>query len=175
MHAPKLPLSTQVSLIAIFSVLAFLSSLIVKATAGYGAIIYAIVLLTGTLFISRPFSATAISFIAGLIYSFQSQLFLLMLGTFLIRGLVIDALFIPAKVYEKAVMGKYSIPLIAVSMVASGFSAGLYQYFFITLFLGKLVDFGAFIVSTIFLVSLISNALAGYLVPKFLMPRLRRV
>lgn len=175
MSIRKMSLSTQVSFLAMFSVLAFLSSLIVKATVSYGAIVYAITLLTGTLFVSRPFSATIISLIAGLLYSLQSHLFLLMLGTFLIRGLVLDIFFIPSGIYEKAALGRYNIPMITSAMVVSSFSAGLYQYFFLTLFLGKIVDFGAFIVSTIFLVGLISNAIAGYLVPKLIMPRLRGV
>ncbi|RDD53098.1 MAG: hypothetical protein BA066_06200 [Candidatus Korarchaeota archaeon NZ13-K] len=167
--------SYQLSLLAIFSALAFLASLFVKITLSYGAIVYSIVLLTGALLMARPFSATAIAAISGLIYSFQSQLFLLMLGTFLVRGLALDLIFIPARVYERASAGSYSVPMIAAAMVTSGFLAGLYQYFFITLFLGKLIDFGAFLVSTIFLTSLVSNAIASYIVPRLLMPRLRGV
>ncbi|MEM0017193.1 MAG: hypothetical protein QXJ48_04080 [Candidatus Korarchaeum sp.] len=167
--------SLDVSLLAIFSALAFLASLFVKITVNYGAIVYAIVLLTGALLISRPLSATAISCIAGLLYSFQSPLFLLMLGTFLVRGLVLDLLFIPAGVYWKSARGEYNVPLIILAMMASSFSAGLYQYLFLVLFLKKLLDFGAFIVSTIFLVSVVSNALAGYVVPKIIMPKLRRL
>ncbi len=164
--------SVKVSLIAMFSVLAFLAALFVKLTVSYGAIVYAIVLLIGALVIREPYSATAISFVAGLLYSFQSILFLLILGAFLVRGVVIDAAFWLTGVYREAEEGRYRVVPIALTMVISSFLAGIYQYLFITLFLGKLVDFGAFIVSTIFLVALASNLLAGILVPKYIMPRI---
>ncbi len=166
-------LSVKVSLIAMFSVLAFLAALFVKLTVSYGAIVYAIVLLIGVLVVREPYSATAISFVAGLLYSFQSILFLLILGAFLVRGVVIDLGFWLTGVYRDAEEGKYRVVPITLTMVISSFLAGIYQYLFITLFLGKLVDFGTFIVSTIFLVALVSNALAGIIVPKYVMPRVR--
>ncbi len=166
-------ISVKVSLIAMFSVLAFLAALFVKLTVSYGAIAYAVVLLIGALVIREPYSATAISLVAGLLYSFQSILFLLILGAFLVRGVVIDAIFWLSGVYRDAREGRYRVVPITITMVISSFLAGIYQYLFITLFLGKLVDFGAFIVSTIFLVALVSNALAGIIVPKYVMPRLR--
>ncbi len=165
--------SAKVSLIAMFSVLAFLAALFVKMTVSYGAIAYAIVLLIGALVIREPYSATAISIVAGLLYSFQSVLFLLILGAFIVRGAVIDLSFWLTGVYRDAAQGRYRVVPIAATMVISSFLAGIYQYLFITLFLGKLVDFGAFIVSTIFLVALASNALAGIIVPKYVMPKIR--
>ncbi len=166
-------LSLRVSYLAIFSVLAFLSALFVKLTVSYGAIVYAIVLLTGVLVIGFPLSATIISIVAGLLYSFQSFLFLLILGAFVVRGVTIDLLFNLFGVYKDARIGKYDkVGIITATMILSSFLAGLYQYLFITLFLGKLVDFGSFIVSTIFIIAIISNALAGYLVPKYVMPRI---
>ncbi len=166
-------ISVKVSLIAMFSVLAFLAALFVKMTVSYGAIVYAIVLLIGVLVVREPYSATAISFVAGLLYSFQSILFLLILGAFLVRGVAIDLGFWLTGVYRDAEEGRYRVVPIALIMVISSFLAGIYQYLFITLFLGKLVDFGAFIVSTIFLVALVSNALAGIIVPKYVMPRVK--
>ena len=167
--------SVKLSLIAIFSALQFLASIIVKITVGYGAIVYAVVLLVGVLIIRIPYAATLTCLIAALLYSFISPLSLLMLGTFLARGVTIDALFNIFKVYRDASNHKYRLYVIIPAMVASGFAAGLYQYFFLVLFMRKLVDFGAFVVSTIFVSSLISNAAAGYIVPKYIMPRVRRV
>ncbi len=165
--------SLRISLLAMFSVLAFLSALFVKLTVSYGAIVYALVLLTGALVVGFPLSATVISIVAGLLYSFQSFLFLLILGAFVVRGVVIDFFFNLFGVYRDARVGRYKVGVITATMVLSSFFAGLYQYFFITLFLRKLIDFGAFIVSTIFVVALISNAIAGYVVPKYVMPRIR--
>ena len=165
--------SAKISMIAVFSVLAFLAALFVRMTVSYGAIVYAIVLLVGALVIREPYSATAISVVAGLLYSFQSFLFLLILGAFIVRGAVIDLSFWLAGIYRDAALGRYRIGPIAATMVISSFLAGIYQYLFITLFLGKLLDFGAFIVSTIFLVALASNALAGVIVPRYVMPRIR--
>ncbi len=164
-------LTTKVSLLAMFSVLAFLAAIIVKLTVSYGAIVYAIVLLIGVLTIREPYGATAISLIAGLLYSFQSALFLFILGAFLVRGLTIDVLFNIFGVYRRR---DYRIWTVVLTMIISSFLAGVYQYLFLVLFLKKLVDFGAFIVSTIFLVALASNALAGYLVPKYVMPRVEK-
>lgn len=164
--------SVKISLLAMFSVFAYLAALFVKLTVSYGAIIYAIVILIGALVVRKPYSATVISLVAGLLYSFQSYLFLLMLGTFIIRGITIDLLFWLLGVYKQASRGIYKVLPVIVTMVLSSFFSGLYQYLFITLFLGKLVDFGAFIVSTIFLVALISNAIAGWFVPKYVMPKL---
>ncbi len=164
-------LAIKVSLLAMFSVLAFLAAIIVKLTVSYGAIVYAIVLLVGVLTLKEPYGATAISLIAGLLYSFQSALFLFILGAFLVRGLSIDVLFNALGVYKTR---DYRIWAIVLTMTVSSFLAGVYQYFFLVLFLKKLIDFGAFIVSTIFLVALVSNALAGYLVPKYVMPKVEK-
>ncbi|MEZ0346081.1 MAG: hypothetical protein ABWK01_05990, partial [Infirmifilum sp.] len=167
--------SWYVSLLAVFSGLGFLAALFVKLTVSYGAFVYAVVLLTGALVLARPFSATLIAFFSGVIYSLQSPLFLMIVGTFLARGFVLDLVFIPAGVYRDARAGRYNVWLITVGMAASSFAAGVYQYFFMTLFMRRLVDFGAFVVSTIFLVGLVSNVAAGYLVPKYIMPRLKGV
>jgi hypothetical protein len=167
--------SVKLSLVATFSVLLFLASIVVKSTLSYGAVVYAIVLLVGVLTIRLPYTATVICFISALLYSFISPLSLLMLGTFLARGVTIDVLFNVFKVYWDASNHKYRLYVIIPVMVVSGFAAGLYQYFFLVLFVHKLVDFGTFIASTIFVVSLISNAAAGYIVPKYVMPRVRRV
>ncbi|MEM4853163.1 MAG: hypothetical protein QXQ60_06330, partial [Thermofilum sp.] len=80
MPAPLSRRSSQITLLAIFSALAFIASLIVAATASFGAIVYAVVLLTGALTVSRPFSATAIAAASGLFYSLVSPS-PLMLGT----------------------------------------------------------------------------------------------
>ena len=80
-------ISVKVSLIAMFSVLAFLAALFVRITVSYGAIAYAIVILIGALVLGEPYSATIIAFISGLLYSLQSTLFLLILGAFITRGL----------------------------------------------------------------------------------------
>ncbi len=165
--------SLRISLLAMFSVLAFLAALFVKLTVSYGAIVYAIVLLIGVLVVGFPLSATVISVVAGLLYSFQSFLFLLILGAFVVRGVTIDFFFNLLGVYRNAKLGKYNVGIITATMILSSFFAGLYQYFFITLFLRKLIDFGAFIVSTIFIVAIVSNAIAGYIVPKYVMPRIR--
>ncbi len=164
-------ISVKISLLAMFSVLAFLAALFVKITVSYGAIVYAIVILIGALIIREPYGATAITFISGILYSFQSALFLLILGAFIVRGLVIDALFLALGIYKDAKEGRYKVIPITITMTLSSFAAGLYQYLFITLFLGKLVNFGTFIVSTIFIIALISNAIAGILVSKYVMPR----
>jgi hypothetical protein len=166
--------SVKLSLIATFSVLLFLASIIVRITVSYGAVVYAVVLLAGVLIIRLPYTATLICFISALLYNFISPLGPLMLGTFLARGVTIDALFNIFKVYRDASNHKYRLYIIIPVMVLSGFSAGLYQYFFLVLFTKRLVDFGAFIVSTIFIASIISNAVAGYVVPKYIMPRFRR-
>lgn len=166
-------ISVKVSLIAMFSVLAFLAALFVRITVSYGAIAYAIVILIGALVLREPYSATIIAFISGLLYSLQSTLFLLILGAFIVRGLVIDLLFLVLGVYKDSEEGRYKVAPITITMVLSSFAAGLYQYLFITLFLGKLVNFGTFIVSTIFIVALISNAIAGFIVSKYVMPRIR--
>ncbi len=165
-------LTVKVSLLAMFSVLAFIAAIIVKLTVSYGAIVYAIVLLVGVLTLREPYGATAISLIAGLLYSFQSALFLLIVGAFLVRGVTIDVLFNLLGVYKRK---EYRVWAIVATMVVSSFLAGIYQYLFLVLLLKKLVDFGAFIVSTIFLVALASNALAGYLVPKYVMPRIEPI
>ena len=167
--------SVKLSLVAVFSVLLFLASVVVKITLSYGAVVFAIVLLVGVLSIRLPYAATVICFISALLYSFVSPLSLLMLGTFLARGVVIDVLFSVFRVYRDASNRRYRLCVIIPVMVVSGFAAGLYQYFFLVFFMHRLVDFGAFIVSTIFVVSLISNAAAGYIVPKYVMPRVRRV
>ena len=86
MNLAKERASLRISLLAMFSVLAFLSALFVKLTVSYGAIVYALVLLTGVLVVGFPLSATIISIVAGLLYSFQSFLFLLILGAFVVRG-----------------------------------------------------------------------------------------
>jgi hypothetical protein len=167
--------SVKLSLIAIFSALLFLAAFIVKITVGYGAIVYAVVLLTGVLIIRLPYAATLTCLISALLYSFISPISLLMLGTFLSRGVTIDALFNIFKVYRDASNHKYRLYIIIPAMILSGFASGLYQYFFLVVFMRQLVDFGAFIVSTIFIASIISNAAAGYIVPKYIMPRIRRV
>jgi hypothetical protein len=154
----------------------FLASIVVKSTLNYGAIAAAVVLLAGALSIRLPYAATVICFISGLLFIFTvSSIGPLMLGTFLVRGFVIDVLFSVFRVYRDASNRRYRLCVIIPAMVVSGFAAGLYQYFFLVLFMHRLVDFGAFIVSTIFVVSLISNAAAGYIVPKYVMPRVRRV
>ncbi len=172
MNLAKERASLRISLLAMFSVLAFLSALFVKLTVSYGAIVYALVLLTGVLVVGFPLSATIISIVAGLLYSFQSFLFLLILGAFVVRGAVVDFFFNLLGVYRDARVGKYNAGIITATMILSSFFAGLYQYFFITLFLHKLIDFGTFIVSTIFIVAIVSNAIAGYVVPKYVMPRI---
>ncbi|MEM4670183.1 MAG: hypothetical protein QW650_06670 [Thermofilum sp.] len=174
MPAPLSRRSSQITLLAIFSALAFIASLIVAATASFGAIVYAVVLLTGALTVSRPFSATAIAAASGLFYSLVSPS-PLMLGTFLIRGLVLDLIFIPTRVYERSAKGEYNIPLIVAAMVASGLSAGLYVYFFLALFLNVMPSFTPLIAAAIFLASAASNAVVGYVIPKYVMPRLRKV
>ncbi len=168
---PPASSSLKISLIAMFSVLAYIAAIVVKLTVSYGAIVYALVILTGALIIREPYSATVISFIAGLLYSFQSALFLFIMGAFLVRGVTIDALFTAFGVYRDAESGKYRVWAITLTMILSSFLAGIYQYLFLVLFLKKLVDFGTFVVSTIFLVALASNAVAGYIVPRYLMPK----
>jgi len=166
----------DIGLVAIFSVLLFISSIFVAYTSGYGAIIYSIFLLTGALVIGRPFSATLISTVAGLIHSFQSHFFLLILGTFLIRGLVVDLIFIPTKAYERARSenpGRSLMIISMISMTLSGLAAGAYHYFFLILFLKMSANVSSFVAITIFLTSIISNIIAPYIVVKYLLPRLR--
>jgi hypothetical protein len=163
--------SVRISLLAMFSVLLFLSAILSKITVTYGSIVFNFVLLTGVLVLKLPYSGTILTFITSILYSFISPLGPLMLGTFLLKGVTLDIFFVVFKVYRDAYNKKYNIPVIVTAIVLSGIFAGLYQYFLIVVFL-RLVDFGAFIVSTIFLVSIISNIIVGYTVPKYVMPRI---
>jgi len=164
--------SVRISLLAMFSVLLFLSAILSKITVTYGAIVFNFVLLTGVLVLKLPYSGTILTLITSILYSFISPLGPIMLGTFLLKGITLDIFFVVFKVYRDAYNQKYNIPIIVTAIVLSGIFAGLYQYFFIVVFLHRLVDFGAFIVSTIFLVTIISNIIVGYIVPKYVMPRI---
>jgi hypothetical protein len=60
-------------------------------------------------------------------------------------------------------------------MVIASFLTGLFQYLFFVLFMGRLIDFGRFIVSIIFIVALISNAIGGFITGKIIIPRVYRL
>jgi hypothetical protein len=122
--------SVRISLLAMFSVLLFLSSILSKITVTYGAIVFNFVLLIGVLVLKLPYSGTILTLITSILYSFVSPLGPLMLGTFLLKGVTLDIFFVVFKVYRDAYNKKYNIPVIVTAIVLSGIFAGLYHYFF---------------------------------------------
>lgn len=166
--------SLQITLLAMFSVLAFVASVVAAVTMKLGSLLYALILLTGALMIPRAFSATAISVTSGILYVTLVHPLFPMLGVFLVRGLTLDLFFLKARIHEKSAKGEYDIPLIVTAMVVSGIATGLYMYFFLALFLQVIPAFTESVAAAMILSSAASNAVTGYVVPKFVMPRLMK-
>ena len=169
-----LRLSVRVALIVFFSVLTFLSALLNKFTLQGGQIIFSIVYATGVLILNFLGGATLIALIAGSLYMFHSILGFLSLATFLVRGVITDLLFLGLGVYREARTGNPSWVKIAIAMMVASFLTGLFQYLFFVIFVKMLIDFGKFIVSLIFIVAIISNGIAGFLVGKVILPRIHK-
>jgi len=170
----KSNVSLRVALIAIFSTLVFVSSLLNRYTMQGTQIIFAIVFGAGILLLAYPGAATTIALVAGSIYMFQSSLGFLSITLFAARGLFTDALFIVTGIYKDARNGIYNWVKISSSLAIASFLTGLFHYMFFVFFLNLLIDFGVFIVSTIFILSIVSNGIAGFILAKYIMPRLPR-
>lgn len=168
-------LSKELALIAIFSALVFIASLLNKFTLQGGQIIFSIVFATGMLVIGFPGAGTLLAVIAGSLYMFQSSLGFMILTTFIVRGGVTDILFYLLRIYKESDEGKFSWVKIATSMMIASFLTGLYQYFFFVIFVKMLIDFGRFIVSIIFIVAILSNGVGGFIVAKYIMPQTHKI
>lgn len=168
-------ISKKIGLIAVFSALVFVSSLFNKFTLQGAQIIFSIIYATGVLVIGFSGAATIVAIIAGSLYMFQSSLGFMILSTFVVRGLTTDLMFLSLRVFREAKNGIFNWVKIAVSMMIASFITGLYQYFFFVYFMKALVNLGTFIVSTIFVVAIISNGIGGFIVSKYIMPQVNRI
>ena len=168
-------LSKEIALIAIFSGLVFIASLLNKFTLQGGQIVFSIIFATGILVVGFPGAGTLLAIIAGSLYMFQSSLGFMILTTFAVRGLSTDFLFYALGVYKEGKEGMFNWVKIAVSMMTASFLTGLYQYFFFVIFVKMLIDFGRFIVSIIFIAAILSNGVGGFIVAKYIMPRAYRI
>lgn len=77
--------------------------------------------------------------------------------------------------YRDAKAGKPNWIKIAIAMMTASFLTGLFHYFFFVIFIKMLIDFGKFIVSIIFIASIISNGIAGFVVGKIILPRINKI
>ena len=167
--------SLKIALIAIFGTLVFVSSLLNRYTLQGTQIVFAIVYGAGILLLAYPGAATIIALIAGSIYMFQSSLGFLSITLFAVRGIFTDILFMISGIYKDARKGVYNWIKISTALAIASFLTGFFQYLFFVLFLKVLIDFGAFIVSAIFITAIASNGIGGFILAKYIMPRLPRL
>ena len=168
-------LAVKITLLAVFSVLTFLSALLNKFTLQGGQIFFSIIYSTGVLTLGSFGSGTLIAFIAGLMYMFQSTLGFFSLASFAVRGVTTDLTFLLLGVYKDSKQYRYNWIKIAIGLMVASFLTGLFQYFFFVVFMKMLIDFGRFIVSIIFLVALVSNGVGGFITGKIIMPRISSI
>jgi hypothetical protein len=170
----KIRLSIKITLLAVFSILTFFAALLNKFTMQGGQVVFSIIYSTGSLVLGFFGGATLIALIAGMIYMFQSTLGFFSLASFAVRGVSTDVMFLILRVYNDARHRRYNWVKIAIALVVASFVTGLFQYFFFVIFMKMLIDFGRFIVSLIFIVALVSNAIGGFITGKFIMPSIDR-
>jgi len=165
----------RVAMVSIFSALVFVASLLNRYTLQGAQILFAIVYGSGVLVLGYPGAATSIALIAGSIYMFQSSLGFLILASFGVRGASTDLLFLILGIYKDARNGIFKWTKISAALILSSFLTGLFHYIFFVFIMKKLIDFGAFIVSAIFITAMLSNGVGGYIVAKYIMPRVSKL
>lgn len=168
-------LSIKITIIAVFSVLTFLSALLNKFTVQSGQVIFSIIYSTGVLVLGFPGGGLLIALLAGMMYMFQSTLGFFSLASFAVRGITTDLMFLLLGVYRETVNNRYNWIKIAVGLMVASFLTGLFQYFFFVIFMKMLIDFGRFIVSLIFIAAIVSNGIGGFITGKIIMPRISNI
>ena len=163
--------SYRISVIALFSVLLAISSLLNKYTYQASQLISSIIYATGIILAGFPGSAFLIALIAGAIYMFQSILGILALIAFILRGVFTEIFFILLGIYH----GNLTIARVSIAMMIASFLTGISFYLLFVHVLRVLPDWGLMPFIIITSTAVISNGVGGFLTVKYIIPLIKRI